>query len=96
MFRFVPDKEKRFRFLFLYLLFPWGIACVFICGVGAIATVFGENIPVINDRPVPRVIGAVICLAAFPFFTILFAFVSGCSVYFNRHRRGRNNINKNG
>lgn len=80
----VPKSETRFWGIFRCLLLPVGLISLLLCIVLAVVTAMGANTPVINGHEVPGLSGALICLAAFPFITLLGASGFAAALYFER------------
>ena len=84
IFQFIPKDEVRFWRIFRCLIVPVGLFSSFICLVGAIATLAGENIATVNDKPLGRVAGTLLCLAFIPLFTFVFTTGITCFEYVER------------
>jgi len=71
MIHFILKDETRFWRIFRRLMIPVGIFAFLTCGMGAILTLTGANTVKLNDQPVPQGWGALVCIAAFPVFALV-------------------------
>ncbi len=88
MLHFILKDETRFWRIFRRLLIPVGIFAFLTCAMGAILTLTANNTVKWNDQPVPRGWGTLVCIAAFPIFTFVWAILLTPFAFLSQRARG--------